>query len=273
MYLIEMLIFSNLCCDLPQKWKETCIRMQREPVVLALRKPGEREEDDVVALLVVLTFLTLILIDGIVQYVQAHREQTVAAGARGDRRIAAEAMVPDGLYLGRHAWVELGAQGARVGLDGLVSGLIGRVDALELPAVGGSVRRGERLFSLRQGERTVTVTAPMDGTVKAVNVALAQAAEDILREPYESWVCRLEPTSLERDAKLLRIGNEAREWLRSELQQVREFLLQGSPRDPALGWVMPDGGDLRPGVLDSLDDRTWGEFESRFLAGESGGIR
>ncbi len=226
-----------------------------------------------VALLVVLTVLALVLIDGIVQYAQARSERATAVGATEHRGAFADPMVPDGLYLGRHTWVDLGTRGARIGLDSLVSGLIGRVDSLELPEVGRTVRRGEKLFGLRQGERIVTMAAPLEGTVSAVNVALAQSADDLLREPYDKWVCRLDPTRLERDARLLRIGSEAREWIRFELQRVQDFLLERTPRDPALGPVMPDGGRLRAGALEFIDDRTWAEFEARFLMEEDDGRR
>src|SRR6266498_4869354 len=110
-----------------------------------------------VALFVILTIAVFVMVDSIVQWAKAKKE---AGGQAPDRMVPAYAFedvsAPAGLFLDPgHTWIHLTHSGAaHVGVDGFAQKLMGRIDGVDLPKVGDEVRRGDKLFAIRQGDRT-----------------------------------------------------------------------------------------------------------------------
>ena len=225
-----------------------------------------------VPLLVLLVFVGFIVADVIIQSAEARR-------LRAARRLEPEARhrpalptlgavtAPAGLFLDAgHTWLGLEPSGlARVGVDDLARRALGRLDAVELPDPGTRVRRGETLFSVRQGDRVAAFAAPVDGVVAAVNDDLRDAAEAVEADPYAGgWICALRPEGIGSSLRKLFIGEEASAWLKREVERfVAAFC---GTTQPALGTVLPDGGHLAGGILEKSDDATWNRFVSEFLA-------
>jgi glycine cleavage system H protein len=223
-----------------------------------------------VALFVILTVVVCIAVDSLIQWRRALKEAREATPATAQATAYAfdDLSVPAGVYLdGGHTWVHLEADGdAHVGVDRFAESLLGRVDAVELPEVGREVHRGERLFSLVQGERVTDFVAPIDGVVRSVAKTLGRHPEAIKSDPYrEGWVCRLVPRNLARNLKRLRIAEEARDWLAGEAARFQEFFAARPLAESPLGAVMQDGGQPTGGVLEWMDDETWRRFNDEFL--------
>jgi hypothetical protein len=141
---------------------------------------------------------------------------------------------------------------------------------LTLSAVSASVHNWqgtcEALYSLYSGTRKAVVTAPVDGIVRSVNSEIALRPQTLVEEPYgDGWICEMEPRDLGAGVSLMRAGQAAQSWLREELDRFREFLSVQVHGQLSPGMVLPDGGDLRAGVLDSVDDQTWQAFQLQFL--------
>src|SRR6185369_17569091 len=135
-----------------------------------------------VALFVILTIVVCVMADSVVQWTKAKKE----AGAHArENKIPAYAFedvtTPAGVFLDPgHTWVHLAHSGAaHVGLDAFARKVVGRIDGVELPAVGEEVHRGDKLFAIRQGERTASFQSPVDGVVTTVGEALARHPEAI----------------------------------------------------------------------------------------------
>jgi len=221
-----------------------------------------------VALFVILTIVVCVMADSIVQWAKAKKE----AGAAPDRLVPAYAFedvsAPAGVFLDPgHTWMHLTHSGtAHVGVDGFAQKVMGRIDGVELPAVGDEVRRGDKLFAIRQGDRTAVFNAPIDGVVKAVDEALARHPEAINADPYAmGWICSLSPKNLAANLKRLRIAEEAKSWLKSEVERFQEFFAARPLENMALGQVLQDGGQPTGGVLELMDDETWNLFADQFL--------
>jgi glycine cleavage system H protein len=163
--------------------------------------------------------------------------------------------------------LSLGPTGqAQVGVDDFALQVIGRIDAVELPLVGEQIRRGQRLFSVKQGSRTAEFSSPVDGVVSAVNQALAQTPEIMKSSPFqEGWACVLNPLNLAKDLKQLTIAEEAKDWLNREVQRFLAFVVSRPSQHLALGHVLQDGGEPASGLLEMMDDESWGQFTQRFL--------
>jgi hypothetical protein len=136
-----------------------------------------------------------------------------------------------------------------------------------LPEVGAEVCRGERLFTIRQGDRVAEFKSPVDGIVRAVDEKLARRPDAMKTDPYrEGWVCTISPRNLAANLKRLRIAEEAREWLKDEASQFKEFFAARPIQNATIGQVLQDGGQLAGGVLEFLDDETWRLFTEEFLS-------
>lgn len=222
-----------------------------------------------VALFVILTIVVCVMADSIVQWAKAKKE----AGAQApDRLVPAYAFedvsAPAGVFLDPgHTWLHLTHSGtAHVGVDGFAQKVMGRIDGVELPAVGAEVRRGDKLFAIRQGDRTAVFNAPIDGVVKAVDEVLARHPEAINADPYAmGWICSLSPKNLAANLKRLRVAEEAKSWLKSEVERFQEFFAARPLENMALGQVLQDGGQPTGGVLELMDDETWSLFAEQFL--------
>jgi glycine cleavage system H protein len=230
-----------------------------------------------VAIFVILTIIAFVAVDSVIQWGEAKAKKKATeplhVGSMAPVFALESVSMPEGLFLApSHTWVKLETSGkTHVGLDDFVQRAIGRIDHVELPKIGQSVRRGDKLFAIGQGERTAVFTAPMDGVVTSVNEQLAHHPDAVKADPYsQGWVCALEPKGLAQTIKRLRIAEEARTWLNREVERFQAFISLRPVESMALGRVLQDGGQLTDGVLELMDEETWQSFTTQFLqAGEA----
>jgi glycine cleavage system H protein len=224
-----------------------------------------------VILLVLSTFAALLLADALVLRAKEKRarEFTGAPHAFPAPAIPLEELsIPHGIFFDRgHTWLEIERSGkARVGMDAFIQKALGRIDRVEMPVEGREVLRGEKLFAIRIGNRTAVFTSPLDGVVAGINEGLFLDPQALTNDPYRrGWICALSPKNLARNLRQLYIAEEAKDWLERELQRLRDFFSSSPIESPALGEVMLDGGCLRKGLLESLDDDSWRRFTQEFL--------
>jgi CheY-like chemotaxis protein/glycine cleavage system H lipoate-binding protein len=139
--------------------------------------------------------------------------------------------VPAGVFVSpQHAWVQLALNGmVRTGVDDLLRKVFGPPDAIELPATGQQVRRGQTLFTLRYGDHTTPIPAPVSGRVMAVNKEHDEHPEWLSVKPFElSWLCEMEPDHLGAELGDLKIGRDAVDWYQAELERYGQ-LADGMP--------------------------------------------
>jgi glycine cleavage system H protein len=217
-----------------------------------------------------LTILACIGIDGIVQWRKGKRESAtrVLTDQLVPAQVLARLSAPPDLFLDEgHTWVRVTPSGAaHIGIDAFAQGLIGRIDDVLLPEIGREVRRGDMLFTVRQDQHRAAFASPVDGVVNLVDEELHWHPEMIQSSPYKyGWVCTLKPKNLGLNLKLLRIADEAKNWLQEEVEKFREFFAARPLEDRLLGQVLQDGGQLTGGVLEFADDETWKQFNEIFL--------
>ncbi len=180
----------------------------------------------------------------------------------GESKSRHEINVPAGVFVSSsHSWVGIHMNGlVRVGIDDFTQKTIGRIDAVELPEQGSTVRRGEPLFTLRHGDRRLAVPSPLSARITGLNAALLDRPELIKLKPYElGWVCTMEPTDLTGDLRELRIGADAVSWYRDEIDRYTEMIRKALRAREAGGKSVDDGNS------EGLDDATWEVFEQAFI--------
>lgn len=228
--------------------------------------------------LVVLTFIVSITASLVVQWVRTRRAGQVTLPRPSGPGVAdllpglqpERFIVPAGLFFHRgHTWINLLFSGhVKVGVDDFLQRLLGRIDAITLPRVGAEVKEGRPFVAIRQGGRTATLAAPVDGVVCAVNDELARAPTLLKRDPYtRGWLLALRPTNLAANLPRLTVGESALAWLRAEVARLQDFLqvTLALKQDALVGATAADGGLIADGLLEHVDDEIWIEFQSKFL--------
>lgn len=238
-----------------------------------------------VAILVVLTFITCILIDSIVQRAQAKKtavsvtpmnllevKDALPLTAVGIDLKNHPFQIPSGLFFHQgHTWLGLHRSGlARVGVDDFAQCILGRFDALKTRRVGEKVKQGEPLFAIKQGKRLAKFASPADGVIVAINENALNQPDVIKQHPYtEGWIYTINPTNLASSLQRLTVGQSALSWLQKEVNRFQAFVNRQFPQDALVGQTLQDGGLVVDGPLAHMGDETWYHFEAEFLQGSN----
>lgn len=174
--------------------------------------------------------------------------------------------VPDGpSYHRGHTWAAPIAAGRfRVGVDDFAQRLLGRPDALELPAVGARLAEGEPGFRFRFGGKSVDLLSPVAGRVVALNRDVLTDPGQVSHDPYgDGWLFEVEapPSTL---ANLLP-ARLARSWMEEAAAALSGRL------SAELGPVLHDGGVPVPGFARELSPERWPEIAAELLLTAPGG--
>jgi glycine cleavage system H protein len=230
-----------------------------------------------VAILVALMFVGFVLLDAVLQKIEAWRALSAAPWRAPMKAAPAVAIpqvgsfpwaIPQGVYLSeRHAWFKPDPSGeVRVGADALVAQALGKLEKVVFPKTGDLVRKGQPLFYLVHEGNVLTVSSSVTGRVVDINTALRDRPELVARDPYGAgWVCRIVSAYLDDGSGRMRFADKAAFWLECEFDRFCEFISARVSPDLALGLTSLDGGLPEIGALTQLDDAAWSAFEAEFL--------
>lgn len=99
-------------------------------------------------------------------------------------------------YLDSHEWARAEGVEVVVGLSAYAAGEVGDVIHVQLPAVGTAVKRGGHLADIESVKSVNEIYSPIDGTVTAINPALADQPELVNQDPGGiGWFVKMKPTS------------------------------------------------------------------------------
>jgi glycine cleavage system H lipoate-binding protein len=182
------------------------------------------------------------------------RPASAHAGARASGSLG-WFQVPAGVWLHPgHTWARLEDDGlVAVGADDFAHKLVGSAHVM-LPHLGDHVAQGEPALEIGDGEKSVPMLSPVDGTVVAVNAALKERP-DGLSDPYgASWLFKVAAPRLAANLRQLMRENAARRFL-SEAEAGLALRLA-----PELGAVLQDGGTPVHGIARALAGDDWEEL-------------
>ena len=103
-------------------------------------------------------------------------------------------MYPEDLkYTAEHEWVKAGEGPVRVGITDFAQDALGDIVYVQLPEIGSAVRAGDACGELESTKSVSDLFAPVNGTVTAVNEALADQPDLVNSDPYgEGWLLDIE---------------------------------------------------------------------------------
>jgi glycine cleavage system H lipoate-binding protein len=154
-----------------------------------------------------------------------------------------------------HGWARMVGDHVMVGADDLLPTVLGPVQRVELPPAGQAVARGDVLFRLHRGDRTVDVPSPVDGVVVTNNDVLERQPGLVNADPFRrGWAVMLRGASEgPRDWIGLRRGQDAGAWFRVEVDRLLAVVLHDAGAVP----TMADGGAVAHDLYMQIDDATW----------------
>lgn len=176
-----------------------------------------------------------------------------------------EINVPAGIFLAPcHSWISLERNGmVRIGIDDFAQKILGKIDRLELPNRGRTVKKGEALFSVNRGDRTIAFPSPVSGKVAFVHAELNSRIDYLHMKPYElGWICSIEPSSLHEELKALKIGAAAVEWYQKEIDKYYEMIKKINHEKQV---VEAGTKGVEEDVAEKMNREIWTEFPNSFL--------
>jgi len=168
----------------------------------------------------------------------------------------------DRLFHRGHAWLMDADDGlVTVGLDDFAAKLVGPISRVSLPAIGATVGQGEQAWRLMAADgRSVDMLSPVDGTVVALNPALASSPGLAERDPYgDGWLMKVRPSRLRANRINLMAGRTVHRWMEEAAAGLRGHFA------PGLGALAQDGGMPVAGMARAIDPDGWDRLAATFL--------
>jgi glycine cleavage system H lipoate-binding protein len=210
-----------------------------------------------IALLIVLTFVTAILIDHLLTRkpipLAAEAPKEAPQRPRLIPSIVAGFEVPDNVrYHPGHTWALAESPDlVRVGIDDFAAKLAGNVKAIDIPERGQWIRQGQRIIAMHHDGREIDLVSPIEGTVVDINPGILENPTLAQRDPYgDGWLLTVNSPDAKTNFRNLLGGTIARRWMDDAAARLRTFAV------PA-GALAQDGGVAVTRVIDQLPDADW----------------
>ena len=175
--------------------------------------------------------------------------------------------IPGGVFISEgHCWLSLNEDGtAKIGVDDFAKKMIGRIDDIDKPNLGRKITRGEALFSLKQGNRTVPFFAPVSGKILKINSHLLDNLDLLEISCYDkSWICIIDTDDIDAEVKDLKIGKSAVSFFQDEIKGCKSHfksLREAKSRDKDLA----EHNGYCLGKIEKLSDREWDKTIQKFF--------
>ena len=177
-----------------------------------------------------------------------------------------EFSIPGGVFIAKnHTWVSMNQEGiAKVGIDDFAKKLVGKISSVELPNLGMNVKAGQPLFTIKQGNRTITFNSPVTGKVSQVNTLLKDNIDALDVTPYErNWICALDAENLDNEIKEMNIGKSAVAFFQEDIEKFKTLFMDLLKSEKKSDEYLEEG--LFVGQLEKLSDVNWNKVIAEFF--------
>lgn len=176
-----------------------------------------------------------------------------------------EFQIPGGVFISEgHCWANVTEDGnAKVGIDDFAKKIVGKIDSIGLPNLGMVVKKGQSLFTVNQGQRSISFKAPLSGKVKEVNKFINSERDSLSYTPYNiNWVCEIDADELDSELPSLKIGKAAVSFFQDDIERLQA--LKKKIKTSKETEHEPDGV-IFSGEMEKLDDINWKRFAEEFF--------
>ena len=97
-------------------------------------------------------------------------------------------------FMKSHEWARVEDNGTvTVGISDHAQGLLGDLVYVELPSVGDEVKAGNACAVVESVKAASDIYAPVAGEITEVNKPVAEAPEEVNKDPYGAWLFKVRP--------------------------------------------------------------------------------
>ena len=222
-------------------------------------------------IIIIAIFVTSFIVIAVYRYIN-HKKLIITATSFAKPTVFDEKSVvlPKGLYFDKsHTWAFMEIDGnVRIGIDDFLQHITGPLTRIKMKYPGEMIKKGEKIISIIQNGKQLTIHSPISGTIRTQNEILATSPSAINSSPYsDGWVYLIEPSNWIRETQFMIMAERYREWLRYELSRVKDFFaasLKANTMEYA-HVVLQDGGDIKDNILKDFGPEVWEDFQQEFL--------
>ena len=172
-----------------------------------------------------------------------------------------EFAIPGGVFIAEnHTWASLDPDGnVRIGIDDFAKKMIGKIDKIEFPNLGMEIKSGQPLFTIKQGNNSISFSSPVSGTLSKNNSDLTDNMDRLEASPYEmSWISTIDANNLDNELTSMKIGNAAVNFYQEEINNW-----QSSISDLKL--EESENNELVLGIMEKIQDKDWKVLAEKFF--------
>lgn len=181
---------------------------------------------------------------------------------------AGDFSIPGGIFVSAgHTWASVGQDGnVKIGIDDFAKKTIGKVSEIEMPNLGMTVERGQTLFSIKQGNRSIPFKSPVSGKISKINSKLNSDLDRLDLSVYDTnWMCIIDADNLDSEVSGLKIGKSAVVYYLEEIERYQNYFkdvrnVKTDPED-----LVEYYNQLEDCSMEELDDSQFKIFADSFF--------
>lgn len=168
-----------------------------------------------------------------------------------------EFSIPGGVFIAPgHCWASIDPNGkVPVGIDDFAKKIIGKIDSIELPNLGMEAKKGQHLFTVKQGTHSIPFNAPISGKIESVNKTLLDDLGRLEMNAYgKNSFCIIDGSKLNEELSDLKIGQSAVEFFNDEITRLHDYI-KSSVTETTDESKVPADGHVYIGELEALKEK------------------
>jgi len=177
--------------------------------------------------------------------------------------------IPGGVFISEgHTWASLEQDGnVKIGMDDFARKTIGKISDIEFPNLGMTLKKGQTLFNVKQGNRSIAFKSPVSGTISKVNTKLSSHLENLENSVYDkNWMCIVNADNLDSEVQSLKIGKSAVLYYLEEIERCKKYFSGLSGKNEESKDLADYYHKLGAPQMEELNDNQWEAFVERFFS-------
>jgi glycine cleavage system H lipoate-binding protein len=263
-------LVQNGFFDLVSSERDTKVAMLGENTVLP-DKAETRNPAQTAVFILFLVIVTGIVVAFLYRYIKIKKTSVNVTPVPGVPVFDENTIsTPKGVFFDKsHTWAFMELNGdVRIGIDDFIQHVTGPITRILMKNPGEMIKKGEKIFTLIQNGKQLTIHSPVSGRIKAQNEILATNSSVINASPFsDGWVYLIEPTNWIRETQFMIMAERYTEWLRHEFTRLKDFfsISLKVDRTEYAHVVLQDGGNIHDNILAEFGPEVWEDFQTNFI--------
>lgn len=264
----DILTGSNFISLIDEESYSTMNRLDKAqlPGVIA----GTKKSGNTI-ILIISAIIILFLIPGLILRFRRGRAQSSIQDIQKGNVLTPEIIKnANGILFDKsHTWAFMEKDGnVKIGIDDFLQHVLGSISKIKLLSVGDKVTKGEKIITLSNKGKQISIKSPVSGTIIEHNHTLQSNPSLLNTSPQsEGWIYMIEPVNWQSENSIMLMGSQYISWVRDEISRLKDFLLWALKENHGQTGqlILTDGGDVPDNTLDHLEVEVWEEFQQNFI--------